>query len=107
MPNLYNGLKMSYEKNELNIPVFTIKEESKIKGNTDGIRVFTQKYIEFNKLFFIYSTFAKNKMYRNAIIKTGTSLLNFKSYYYTPFFINIPNRIYVLRSRINDKKILW
>ncbi len=98
MPNLFKDFKTPSGRAELSSPVLTINEESKMNGNTDGIRTFTQKSIEFQTLFFVYSTVAKNKKYKNKIRKTGTSLLIFKSYYYTPFFINIPNRIYDLRS---------
>jgi len=99
MPNLLKALKKHFGITKSIIPVFIVNKEIKIKGNTDGIRIFPQNIIESKTLVLIYSAFVKNKTYIKKIKNISTSLLIFKSYYYTPFFISISNRIYVLRGR--------
>ena len=63
MPNLFNKEFLLCEIRESIAPEFTLTEESKIKGNTDGIRVFPQNIIELYTLLFIYSAFVKNKIF--------------------------------------------
>jgi hypothetical protein len=102
MPNLFKTLKYLPFDISLSILAFIMKRETTIKGNTEGIRDFEQNNKELYTLSFIYFAFVKNTKSNIKSKIINNFFLIFKSYYYPPQIINIPNRIYVDMRCLND-----